>query len=320
LDWKAIEKLSKNNTFHVAGRGFCGLAVAYFLKKKYPTQQVILFDPNPLHSCASSAASGILEPIGGRLVVRSLYADIALQETKILLDAVSEHLQQKVYEANGVLHHPIHPEQAALFEKKAQEFPHYYGLNEQKALIVKEGMNVFSQLYLEGLFSLVLSMGVEFKNEKIDIRPSDVNIVLAVGAAINEFSPNPLRLTRGQALTVERGAQSFTIPVVHKGYIALDPNPSIYHVGSTYERDLLDLPADPARAKKELFARNKEIFEELDRLKVIEVRSGIRVYDVQDPKIPRIVRLAPNVVALTGMGSKGLLYHALFAKKIADAF
>lgn len=320
LDWKVIDHLSKKDSFFVAGRGFGGLAIAYFLKKKHPSKKVYLFDPHPLGHSASAAASGLLEPIGGRLAVRSPLASEGLMLSKYLLDKVSHFLGKKVYLEGGVVHAPIDQSQESIFKKKAEDYPDWFSWTKDKELLVREGVNVFSKTYLEGLFSLVKSMGVEFYQTSVPIDPEIKMIFLCVGASIQEMLPDAFRLTRGQAMRVKKLETTFSLPKVCRGYVALDLDPSIYHLGSTYERTNLHLPPDKTMAVKELKERNRDIYPEIDEVEVVEMRSGVRVFCKDEKRLPRILQIAPNQVALAGFGSKGLLYHALFAKKIVDDY
>ena len=279
---------------------------------------MILFDPLPLGQSASGAASGLLEPIGGRLAVRSPLATEGLEATKFLLETVSQFLGKKVYLPGGVIHTPIDQKQRSIFLKKVGEFPDRFGWTKEGELLVKEGINVFSKAYLEGLFSLVESMGVKFCPTNVPVDPEIRMIFMCVGSGIQEILPDAFRFTRGQAMQVKKQKMTFNLPKVHKGYVALDLDPSIYHVGSTYERENLHLSPDQAGALVELRERNRELYGEIDQLEVVEVRSGTRVFCRDETRLPKILQIAPNRVALSGFGSKGLLYHALFAKKVVD--
>jgi hypothetical protein len=317
---KVRDSSTKMDQYFVAGRGFGGLAICYHLKKKYPSSKISLFDPNPLFASASAAASGLLEPIGGRLAARSLRASDGLKATKELLDAASCHVRKKVYKDGGVLHAPISAEQRVVFEKKRVQNPQYFEWTQGGEFLVKEGVNVFSRDYLEALYSLVLSMGVQYVPEKVPHDPTVKQIFYAVGKEIDKELPGQFQLIRGQAMQVQRGESIFSLPKVHKGYIALDSDPAVYHVGSTYERTNLDLPSDKEGAVKELIERNREIFPEVAFLSPLGVYEGTRVYSKKQERLPQIVPLGANQVALTGLGSKGLLYHALYAKEIVSAY
>lgn len=311
---------TKRDQYFVAGRGFGGLAICYHLKKKYPGSKIFLFDPNPLFTSASAAASGLLEPIGGRLAARSQRANEGLEATKELLDAASLHVKKKVYKDGGVLHAPISADQRAVFEKKRGLNPQYFEWTQGGEFLVKEGVNVFSRDYLEALYSLVLSMGVEYVSKKVPQDPTVKQIFYAIGKEIDKELPGQFQLIRGQAMQVQRGESIFNLPKVHKGYVALDSDPTIYHVGSTYEKTNLDLPSDKQGAVNELIERNREIFPEVAFLSPLGVYEGTRVYSKTQERLPQIIPLGGNQVALAGLGSKGLLYHALYAKEIVSAY
>lgn len=318
MDSKAIDISTKKDRYYVAGRGFAGLAISFYLKKLKPDAQVTLFDPHPLKESASGAASGLLEPIGGRLAARSLRASEAIEATRELLEIVSQHLNRKVYKEGGILHPPINQEQEQLFRKKVLEYPEYFGWTEENEFLVKEGINVFSGEYLEGLFCLVTKMGVEFIAKKVVLDPHVKRVFLAVGDQIEHFVPGQFRFTRGQAMQVRKKNTQFIRPKVHKGYVALDSNKDLYHVGSTYERTNLHLPPDKNAAIQELKERNKEILPEIEELEVVTVKAGTRVFSRQEKRLPEVILVTKNCYALTALGSKGLLYHALYAKEMCE--
>ncbi|MFZ4773124.1 MAG: NAD(P)/FAD-dependent oxidoreductase [Chlamydiia bacterium] len=317
MDQKVIDNIFVSERYLVAGRGFVGLSIAYFLKKLAPQSEVLLYDPNPLCTSASGAASGLLEPITGRMATSTARAAEGMEATRALLDVVSDHLGGKVYIGGGVLHPPMNLVQRNIYKNKVLQHPEQFAFDEEGVFVVKEGINVFSRLYLEGLFSLVQSMGVQFIPKKVPFDEPAKRIFLGIGAGIEEFFPGQFSLTRGQAMEVKRGATHFTLPKVHKGYIALDADPDIYHVGSTYERENLDKEPDSNKAIEELKRRNEEIYPEVHNVEILAVRSGVRVYAGQI-KLPQIIQKGPNVVALTGFGSKGLLYHALYAQELVE--
>jgi glycine/D-amino acid oxidase-like deaminating enzyme len=70
------------------------------------------------------------------------------------------------------------------------------------------------------------------------------------------------------------------------------------------------------QAIQELKERNKEIFPEVEELMPETVKAGTRVYSKDESRLPQALFLGGNCYALTGLGSKGLLYHALYAKEL----
>ncbi|MCI5052703.1 MAG: FAD-dependent oxidoreductase [Simkaniaceae bacterium] len=171
----------------------------------------------------------------------------------------------------------------------------------------EEGITVWMDRYLEGLF---LASGAELSVELIDTIPEGFDaVVFTVGAGIASFCPwLKVDYLKGQLIECEG---SFERSVIDEGYVAVHPEKVF--VGSTYERRFESEEPDYERAMELLGPR-------VDRygLKPLRALSGVRVCR-QGHYLPMVFKLEENVWALTAMGSRGLLYHAMYGKKLANA-
>jgi glycine/D-amino acid oxidase-like deaminating enzyme len=73
-----------------------------------------------------------------------------------------------------------------------------------------------------------------------------------------------------------------------------------------------------AKAKELILKPWIKIFPQMSTGKILSCDAGVRV---MYPKtyLPGICQLRPNVYRFTGLGSRGLLYHAYLAKQLATA-
>ena len=88
-------------------------------------------------------------------------------------------------------------------------------------------------------------------------------------------------------------------------YMAVTEDPLICHVGATYERD----------SRSDIPDREAAIRLLQPTLPVLNVRAGVRVTNPAH-YFPILERINPKTWALTAFGSRGLLYHAYFAKRL----
>ncbi len=86
--------------------------------------------------------------------------------------------------------------------------------------------------------------------------------------------------------------------------------------GSTYERNFSSSAIDVGVAQKEICPKLASIYPPLQDAKIINCHTGIRVSAPQH--LPFLKKVNDRCIVLTGMGSKGLLYHALFAQRLTE--
>ncbi|MGR3911873.1 MAG: FAD-dependent oxidoreductase [Candidatus Rhabdochlamydia sp.] len=284
----------------VVGSGLAGLSAAYALSSLC---KVVIFDHKGVGGGASGIAAGLLHPYAGKKGLLSWESKEALMKAKALIDQAEKALGVPTAHRGGILREGL----------ITSPLSDVISLGENKHLITS-GWTVFSSLYLQGLWRLCEQNGVDFEPKEItslrDVQQFD-GCVIAVGAGIRffkEFEGLNLGFVKGQLLTchfptiLERSISS-TI------YTALSQNPYECHIGATYERD---------------FIHEEPCLETATRLlkpsyPIIECRSGIRVTN-RAHYFPILHQIGKFQYVITALGSRGLLYHALFADKLKEAF
>lgn len=180
--------------------------------------------------------------------------------------------------------------------------------------------------YLKGLFQALSAKGVELCIQGIaDLRSLKEfdHVVVAAGAGIVNFKELlSLRysITKGQALTC-RCPKPQVLPeksAICKGYLALSSQEGICHLGSTYERRVLDTLPDPSLARSALFPKIALFFPEVEQLEILSCNAALRVVS-KGHYFPIAAKVKERLWVLSALGSRGLLYHAFLGKILAEA-
>jgi glycine/D-amino acid oxidase-like deaminating enzyme len=281
----------------VIGAGFAGLAAALKLSDHF---KVTLFDAKGVGAGASGAACGLLHPYPGEHGRVSWEADEAMEEARALLHIAEEELGTPVASYTGIL-----KEGACIGAIGDRDDVERLGENKY---FIKSGITVFTSLYCQGLLKAFLKRGGLFKIrdiQNLDELAAFDQIIIATGVGIKRFpecSHLKLSFVKGQALTC-RVAEPLSYSISGKRSLVMTEKPHLIHLGSTYERDSLVPTPETAI---QLLKPDSE---------VLECRFGIRVMNPAH-YFPIIEQVSPKAIALTAFGSRGLLYHGLFAKKL----
>jgi glycine/D-amino acid oxidase-like deaminating enzyme len=325
----------------IVGGGFCGLAATWNILQHsdtLPHLKVTLFDSNQIGHAASGISAGLLHPFSGahaKLNWRGLEGLAATQELLI----VAENTLGYPVRANnkGILRHAL----SAVQERDYQRCHASYPLLTQwldvaacqelaphsiksPGLQISQGLTVYSLRYLQGLWQACAALGAHFEVRKIrtldELSPYDA-IILTTGAEsanIAELSTLPIGLVKGQILELAWPSNLPPLCCVLNShvYIAMTEGGKSCIVGATYEKGFLEAQCDLETAKKELLPKAYELFPPLRDAPLLNCLAGMRAVTAQHR--PLIQKVGPKQWILTGMGSKGLLYHALFAKELVN--
>ncbi len=279
--------MKKFNDVAVVGAGYAGLAVVWNLLQQ--GLSVTVFDEG---KGASHASTGLLHRCPGVKAMPSWRAEEGMKAALELLQAAGP-----VYEQSGILRYAINEEQKALFNGPS--------------LWIPEGITVYSRPYLQALKCLCHE--AKFIEKRIeDLRELDGfdAIVLTMGAEILKFTRLPLKCTIGQSL-ICRWPERLPHSLLAQGHITPTEDPAFCQVGSTYEHT----PEPNPKKALELLDKLAPFYPPAKEFKVEEIRVGVRIA----PKMgyrPLIEKVGPKTWVFTGLGSRGLLYHAMLAKSL----
>lgn len=325
----------------VVGAGFSGLGVTYHLLKRGGS--VTLFDGKGVGGGASGVASGLLHPYPGESARTSWMGYEGMEETKALLQLVGE----EVYKKNGILKIAVTPKQEKALQKLAKRCPDVEWWEAERCrsfapgshflpgVFIKSGITVHASLYLKGLWKVCESLGATFEKLHVSLRELGEfdEVILAAGAGIRGFSAGEdlgLRFNKGQLLVCKKPKYfSSESSLIGKGYLALSEEEDRCYLGSTYEHEYLTEAPCMRTATHLIFNRVSRFIPAYGSFHVEECRSEMRVAAAQGYR-PIVKRLnergyvltemssPPRLGIMTAMGSRGLLYHALLGKQLAE--
>lgn len=248
-----------------------------------------------------------------------------------LLEIASTALGQKVYRPGGLLRLPADAEQERDFRQSAESHPDtdwWTAEQVQEALpgsqgwgglYIRSGVAVESDLYLEGLRLACETAGTHLRQERIEsvdsLRPYFDLILITAGAASRTLLPGlqpELRQIKGQILTLHwpSGLPLPSLPVCMPNYLIPNSDGTRCLLGATYERHPSSDNIEPEMALKELMPAALRLYPQLVDATVLECRAGYRA-TLPGHRPPSWVQLDPQVWRFAGLGSRGLLYHAL---------
>ncbi len=174
-----------------------------------------------------------------------------------------------------------------------------------------EGVTVWMDRYLQGLAK---ASGASIVAERLKALPEGFDAtVVASGHGIAHFFPDlPVTFVKGQLLKCAPAVEKSHIA---SGYIAAGKEATF--VGSTYERDFDNDQPDPDTATSILREKLCDLID-LDTLDVQACHAGVRVRR-KGHYLPIVKQVHKGTWIYTALGSRGLLYHAFYAKKLAFA-
>lgn len=318
----------------ILGAGFCGLAVAWNLAQ-FKIYDITLFDPNGIGQGASGVAAGLLHGYVGAHAKRNWRATEGLKATTQLLKIAENYVKKPVAHTPGILRPALNSSQLENFSFCAHQFPDTKwmdvaqcqqavgGMLPFPGLFIESGMVIDCPLYLKGLWFACEASGVKF--EQIAIKSlKDVchfdRVVVALGAAtisLPELANVAIKPVKGQVLEMEWPDQvkEIPFPVNSQAYLLMNLGKKTCIAGATYERGYNHIGPDRETAINEIFPKLHAFYPGFDASSIIDCRTGIRAATYGHH--PLLVKYSANCWVLTGMGSKGLMYHALFAEEIA---
>ncbi|MBA2367544.1 MAG: FAD-binding oxidoreductase [Candidatus Protochlamydia sp.] len=324
----------------ILGAGFCGLAVAWHLlhhAKSHKNLEVRLYDSEEIGFSTSGISAGLLHPYVGAHAKLNWRGREGFKATKNLLDAASLMIDKPVFAENkGILRmaltqmqsddfilcEKLHfPDVEWLSAEKCRSF--VPGLAEVPALWLKNGLTVYSKNYLLGLWKACEIEGALLEKRRIHAFKevqSEIMIITTGGFTqdLPELSNLPLRSVKGQILELEWPKEHPPLPCAlnSQAYILMSSDQRTCFVGTTYEKKYRDAKPDPKAASAEIMPKACAMLPFLKEARLVNCYAGLR--SVGPGHLPFLHSFSWRTWILAGMGSKGLLYHALLAKELAD--
>jgi len=304
----------------ILGAGFCGLALSFYLSKR-GQRQVTVIDKSGIGAGASGIAAGLLHPYVGFKGRLNWRGREALEETGKLLILAGQNCR------SGILRIPQCDQQESLFQESADHYDDidlyridHPGITFSSGILIRSGLTVDCRSYLNSLWRLSANQGCVFRKQTVqslsELADYDT-VVICSGLLAKQLLGIRLKLIKGQLLKFQWPARWPPLPysTVSKKYIVMEGSDACW-VGGTYERHFDHGNPDEPVARDEILSDLKAFMPELARQPILDCQAGIRAF--APDKRPLIRQLDQKTWVFTGMGSKGLLYHALMAKEFVD--
>lgn len=319
----------------IIGAGFCGLAATWHILQ-HSGLKVTLIDSKGIGKGASGISAGLLHPFSGAHAKLNWRGLEGMEATKELLAVSEKALGRSVTaKSKGILRLPLSTSQESDFRQCAERYPSMtqwlnsaacqelaHGSVKVPGLWIEQGLTIYSSHYLHGLWEACASQGATFQLKWIvnleELSEFDA-VIFTTGAEsvkIPELATLPIHLVKGQILELAwpENLPTLTCALNSQIYIVMTEGGKSCVVGATYEKGFWEAIPDLETAKKELLAKAYELYPPIRGAPILTCSAGMRAVTPQHR--PLMQRVGTKHWILTGMGSKGLLYHALFAKEL----
>lgn len=318
----------------VIGAGFSGLAIAYHLLE-LGVEEVAIFDGKGIGNGASGVAAGLLHPYVGAHAKKNRHADQAMAATERLLIAAEKSMGAPVCKKSGLLRLVTTDAQLADFKKCAELNPDVTWITQNECgklvkgvaplhgIFIENGYVVDCQSYLNGLWKVCEQKGASFVEQTIaSLKELDRfdHIVAAMGAAtssLSELSHLKIEPVKGQVLEFDwaDAVPPLPFPLSSQVYLLNGPQEKKWIGGATFEHRFKSPEPDQDEAIRQIIPKLRAFYPDIDQAKISGCRAGVRASTAGH--VPMSGRIGERLWVLTGMGSKGLLYHALYADALA---
>jgi glycine/D-amino acid oxidase-like deaminating enzyme len=327
----------------ILGAGLAGLATAwYLLHHSQGTVSIDIYDPLPIGEGASGISSGLLHPFAGKNAKRVKDAEQKLNTVNQLLGEAGRQLGRGVVLSKGILRPAVTPQQQEDFKKCADEHSETEWWSKEKCetsvpgihlesphaggLFIKQGLTIDVPSYLEGLCKSIALFGTQFIPKAVT-KEADLaryeKVIFAIGPMITHIKPLshlPVEGIKGQVLTVKWPANLPSLPfsLISEGYIVMGKDLKTCFIGSTFERNFSSAAPDPDFAIQEIRRKIAPFFPAIAGCEVVACKAGVRAAG-KNNHLPIMGQINERFWFLTGLGGKGLLYHAYLGEKLALA-
>ncbi|WP_243018618.1 MULTISPECIES: NAD(P)/FAD-dependent oxidoreductase [Candidatus Cardinium] len=309
----------------IVGGGLAGLATCYYLLTRNHNVKVQLFEKKGIGSGASGASAGLLHPYTGSPARLNWNAQPGIAATTQLLDTVAQAIGKPTYKPSGIVRFAINPKDQETFASIVQtqhnvslwSLQHTYKQTGvyRPALFIPRGLSVYTDIYLKGIWHLCAHYGAKLVLQPFTLNDSSYfdKVILACGASTAKLYPRlNLILKKGEILICEN---SLTYGLIGNGYLSLTDQANICYMGATSREDLTNITLNEAA---KLIRSQVSPWYKRD-IRVLGYKSGIRVYRSLGISYPIIDQLDNKTWCFTGLGSRGLMYHAYLGSILASA-
>lgn len=323
----------------ILGQGICGTFLSYYLKKA--GKKVLVIDQSQTHT-ASKAASGVINPVTGRRIVKTWMIDELLAFAQQAYAEIGKELKVSLIQQCNVLDfHPTHQMQEA-FEKRMNEdvsflrypenaaqwqkyFRYSYGIGEINPCLLIDLQTLLqywrrvlldNNELLEELFDWKLCKVEKNQIFYKDIIASKILCCEGVAAAFNpHFNLLPFALNKGEAVIAE--IRDLPRTNIYKQGISLVPwqDNNLFWIGSTYEWNYATV--EPTQTFRKKVEEQLNYWLKLP-FKIVDHFASERPANIERRPFVGLHPVFSSIGILNGMGTKGCSLAPYFAKEFTN--
>ena len=326
-----------NFDYLIIGQGVCGTFLSYYLQQL--GQKVMVIDELKSFT-ASKVASGVINPVTGRRIVRTWRIEELLRFAQSAYTELGNTIEANLIKERSIL--DFHPSQQMkeAFEKRLpeeREFLHQHSLNWSEYFNYYLGVGEIRPCFLIDLNTLIESWRKKLiaddsiLNERFDIGSCIISndnisynkgitakkIIFCDGAdgVSNPYFKNlPYSPNKGEAIIA-------SIPGLSKNHIykqglSIVPwKDDLFWIGSTYEWNFTN--AAPTAAFKEKVTNQLNYWLKIP-YSIVDHVASIRPANMERRPFVGLHPKFTSVGILNGMGTKGCSIAPFFAKQLAE--
>jgi glycine/D-amino acid oxidase-like deaminating enzyme len=322
----------------IIGQGLCGTWLSFWLEEAGADYIVIDEDRN---DTATKAASGIINPVTGRRMVKTWLADELLPFAFEWYSEMGRQLNQNIIAQTSLIDFFSAPDRRLSFEKRAEEFESYLNWPEDE----NEWRHYFNYPFGFGIVSPVYQVNLQLMLKKWkhklfeegkylsdNFNSGDLNIdgekvwyrditarriIFCDGVGVMGqpyFKMLPFAFNKGEALVINvPGLPQKNL--YKKGSVITPWQDELFWVGSTYNRDYKD--SLPSKEFYEETWRWLSLFLNLP-FTVEEHLAAIRPTTVERRPFAGMHPQMEQVGILNGMGTKGVSLAPYVSKQLSE--
>lgn len=321
----------------VIGQGICGTLLSWNLLKEGKTLMVI-DEPRPYSS--SKAASGVINPVTGRRIVRTWMIEELFPFAQKIYDELEKDLQQKIArQCNLIDFHPTLQMKEA-FEKRLAEgetylkphdenrwkpfFNFVYGAGEVDPCLLVD-LHALLHSWRARLAAAGSLSEEKFEISHLHVQPSQVSykditaekIIFCDGISAYDnpyFNLLPFAPNKGEALIVEVPGLPST-NIFKQGISIVPWKDNLFWVGSSYQWTFEnDLPTEGFRVRAEQALRSWLKYP----FTVVEHFAAVRPATIERRPFIGLHPQHPAIGIFNGMGTKGCSLAPFFAHQLTQ--
>mgnify|MGYP001799622541 CR=1 FL=1 len=306
----------------VLGCGYAGLSAALHLLEK--GVKVDLYDPKKRLS-ASEVSTGFLHPYVGKFPRKPKQADEWMYEATSLIVSIEKAYGKPLIAAKGIFRPALFSAQEMHFlrlskkdhsirfltkeESQKEGFSSFY-----PGLWMEEGMQVYSKRYVDALLQILIRKGAQFFASTLDDTGNYAAIIEAMGGDSKE---GYIKKNKGQTLKIKADHIPFHIPFLSHPHLSKTEEKDVYLIGSTYEKTYQNIEPDSSADQLLIDLRKQTKSNSSSSWDIVGREAAFRAYPLEQ-KEPLIEKISQKKWLFTGLGSKGLLFHAYFGRLLAS--